>query len=497
MRPDHLAIVDAFGANLTYTDYGRLVDEFRDVLTSAGVEPRTVVTLMLPNTAAFSAAFIAVRELDGVVNPMAPFYGVSDLLAMVARADPSVIIAAGEYRGRRIAQEMMEGNQRAAIVEAGLSGAPELELLRRPPVRGHRPLPAAAGLLAFTSGSEGLPKGVIHAGDALSHATRETCRMSRLGPDDVFVSAAPVGHLTGIFAGFRHPLEMNATGILIDRWDARKAAEAIDHHGATYMHGPPTMLVDLLAAHRAGHGEMTTLRKYRSGGAALSSALVPEAEAELGLRVVRGYGSSETLIVTNSLDADDADLRVNTDGALLPGVEIDFLTGSAGNELVIRGATRFMGYLPATPDEDVEPGLLDPADWFRTGDLAERVGPGHLKMVGRSKDIIVRGGLNISSVELENVILGHPGVSAAAVVPYPDERLGERCCAVLVFSGEERPTIESLRVFLAEQGLATFKAPERLLFLDQLPRTPSGKVAKQELKPLAAASPATRALEER
>jgi cyclohexanecarboxylate-CoA ligase len=486
-RPNHLAIVDEFGWELTYSNYARMVDEFKTLLTSAGAAPRTVVTLILPNTAVFSAAFVAARELGAVVNPVAAFYGVSDLLKILERADPSVVVAAEDYRGRRIADEVVNGNSSATVVQASLSGSRELKVVRPAPAANHRPLPPGAALLVFTSGSEGVPKGVIHGARSLSHATAEACRMSELGSDDVFIAAAPLGHLTGIFSGFRHPLEMNATAILIDRWDPIRAAAKIDQHGATYMHGPPTMLIDLVAAHRAGHGEMTSLRKYRSGGAALSSTVVPEAEAELGLRVIRGYGASETLIVTNSLDGDDEDARINTDGALLDGVEVEFLPGPLGAELAIRGATRFMGYLPATPQEDPQRGLLSPDEWFMTGDIAELVGPRHLKVVGRSKDIIVRGGLNISSAELEHALMQYPNVTEAAVVPYADDRLGERCCALLVVTEvDQRPTLELLRRFLSDYGLASFKAPERLLFLDELPKTATGKVAKQELKALVA-----------
>jgi cyclohexanecarboxylate-CoA ligase len=489
-RPEAVAIRDDFGASLTYSELGQLTGEIEQRLVLAGVRARTVVSLVLPNTAAFAAAFIAARSIGAAVNPIAPFYGVVELMKMLSRADPSVVVVAADYRGRAMVDELAAAGVRGTVLVVPLTPAcPPARLAQRTD-RDVRRLPPSVDLLVFTSGSEGTPKGVMHSSMSFAHASRAACRMSGLGPGDVFMTAAPLAHLTGMFSGFRSPLEVGGTVVLLDRWNPARALDCIEQYGVTYMHGPPTMLIDLARMQREAPRAVDTLRQFRSAGAALAPSVVEEAEAALDLHVVRGYGASETLIVTNSNLADDAALRIGTDGAIIDGVEVELRAGPRGDELLVRGATRFQGYLPMEPDADIEDAVLDADAWFETGDLVEIVGDTHLRVVGRTKDIIIRGGLNISAAEVEQALMRHPQIEDAAVVAIPDPRLGERCCAVIVVD-EARVTLDSVRLFLQAQGLATFKVPERLRFVSELPRTANGKVAKEEVRRIAAAEDLT------
>jgi acyl-CoA synthetase (AMP-forming)/AMP-acid ligase II len=270
----------------------------------------------------------------------------------------------------------------------------------------------------------------------------------------------------------------------MDAWDPALAARLIAEHQATFTAGTPLHLATLLDAAAGGGDDLSSLRSYMTGAASVPPALVERAE-RAGITAYRCYGSTEHPTVTSGRADDPLDRRAKTDGRLLPGNEVrvvdddgcDTASGSAG-EVCTRGPELFVGYRDPQLDTDA----FLPDGWFRTGDIGLLDAEGYLTITDRKKDVIIRGGENISSKEVEDVLALHPGVGEVAVVGVGDERYGEVVCAVVIPSAGARPSLDDLRRHVLESGLARQKAPERLELLTELPRTPAGKVKKFELR---------------
>lgn len=293
---------------------------------------------------------------------------------------------------------------------------------------------------------------------------------------------SPVGHVTGLVYGVLMPLLMDGRCVLQADWDAAAGADLIERHGGTVCVGATPFLRGLTDEYRR-RGTTSALRAFICGGADVPPSLVREAEAALGATVARAYGLTEMPTVTCGGPDDPEAIRADTNGRLTGSSQARVTVSEAGGagELEVRGPELCLGY-------------LDPADtaaaftadgWFRTGDLA-RLGPDHdVTIAGRVKDIVVRGGENISTKEVEDYLAAHPRVADAAIVGVPDDRLGERACAFVVAAGQP-PGLAELAAYLSGQGIARHKLPEYLLVVPDLPRTLSGKVQKFRLRQQAA-----------
>ncbi len=293
-----------------------------------------------------------------------------------------------------------------------------------------------------------------------------------------------MAHQLGFMYGLVLPVMLGATAVLQDIFVAEEMARQIISERATFTMGATPFLNDL-TEHVAASGIGTpSLRIFVSAGAPIPRALVTKARATLGAAIVSAWGMSENGAVTTTRPEDPEEKTTMTDGVALPGMEVRVLDASgavapAGEEgrLQVRGCSNFIGYL-RRPE-------LDPKDadgWFDTGDLARMDEAGYIRIAGRSKDIIIRGGENIPVVEVEGLLFKHPAVAAVAIVGYPDERLGERACAFVVPRDGQSFSFEDMAAYLAEQRMAKQYIPERLEIVSELPRTPSGKIQKFRLR---------------
>jgi acyl-CoA synthetase len=445
-------------------------------LRARGVGPGDVVALQLPNWKEAAAAFWASTFLGAVTVPIVHFYGRKELTHILGTAKPRVFITAEEFGRMQFQPDLC-----ADIPIVGLVGRTSDERLREEydydDLLAAEPLPgtlaadpANPALIAFTSGTTSDPKGVVHSHQTLGFETRQLLENY---PADRGrqLTGTPVGHFVGMLGAFLIPVLEGAPIDLCDVWDPGKVLKLIERDGLSIGGGPPYFVTSVL-----DHPDCTAehIRHFTTVG--LGGSTVPAAVtrrlADLGLFVFRSYGSSEHPSITGSSPSAAEDKRLYTDGNTRPGVEIRL--GPDG-EIYSRGPDLCLGYT----DPELTSKAFDADGWYRTGDVGVLDEDGYLTITDRKADVIIRGGENISALEVEEVLLAMPQVVEAVVVAAADARLGERTAAVLrLRAGESMPTLDNVRDHFKEAGVAAQKWPEELHQVDDFPRTASGKVQK-------------------
>jgi acyl-coenzyme A synthetase/AMP-(fatty) acid ligase len=349
-------------------------------------------------------------------------------------------------------------------------------------VRATTPLPGRR-LVLYTSGTEAAPKGVQHTessilGEVLSS---RPCGHS-VAPDEMVMFTGPVGHIGSMYLVY--PFAHGLPVVFLDRWRAEVAGEAIARHGVTFTHGPPIVVLTLADLMARDPSCFSTLRRVRLGGAEIPPDLVRRLDEEFGIVGFHTYGSTEHPTTTSGTEEDPLDKRVATDGRPLPGNEVRILdadgaevpTGTEG-QIWTRGPELFAGYVDADLDRAAR---VD--GWYRTGDLGYLDGDGYLTVSGRIKDVVVRGGENIPTRRVADVLLRHPDVVDAVVVPAKDPLYGERAFAFVVTADRRDLDLDEMaRHFAAEQVSRHF-VPEGIERLDELPRNATGKVRRDVLR---------------
>jgi len=502
--PDKLALtalrvesgrVDRF----TYRELARVADRVAIGLSRLGVGRSDVVSCQLPNCWEFTVLYLACARIGAVLNPLMPIFRERELSFMLAHACSKVVIVPRRFRNFDHAGMLAE--LRAAlpdlehVVVAGGEGADSFEALLSGPswetqvdaasvLGGSRPGPDDVTQLIYTSGTTGEPKGVMHTANTLIANIVPYAGRLRLGPDDVVLMASPMAHQTGFMYGLMMPVVLGARAVLQDIWDPRKAAALIRDEGVTFTMGSTPFLTDLAGTVSESARPVPSLHTFLCAGAPIPGALVERARQALGARIISAWGMTENGAVTTTLPDDSDERAVATDGCPLPGAEVKIVDGQdavvpAGEtgRLLVRACSNFGGYLK-------RPHLnaTDADGWFDTGDLARLDAHGYLRISGRSKDVIIRGGENIPVVEIETLLYRHPAVAQVAIVAYPDERLGERACAFVVSKTGQAFDKEAMVDFLKAQKVAMQYIPEKLILRDALPATPAGKIQKFRLR---------------
>jgi len=351
--------------------------------------------------------------------------------------------------------------------------------------------PAADGsdlaLAQLTSGSTGSPKVVLHSHRSLGAKTVQMVAAHGLGPGDATLVQSPMSHISGVLNGILVPQAAGMNQVLVDRWDPEAAVRLVRDEAVSFMVGPPTVFLSLMDEAGADREALSTLRLVSCGGTGVTPEFVADASSRLGAVVKRSYGCTEVPTVTTAAVGDPSDAAATTDGRALgdtelrvvdPATRVDVAVGDIG-ELWVRGPELFAGYAELSQTEDsMENG------WFRTGDLGTLHPQGWLTVVGRIKDVIIRGGENISPAEVERVLESHPSVQQAVVVGVPDDRLGERVAAFLVADADLDP--QACLGWFTSQGMAKFKSPELVERLESLPVLSLGKPDRSALRTRAA-----------
>lgn len=483
----------------TYRELARMADRIAVGLSRLGVGRNDVVACQLPNWWQFTLTYLACSRIGAVMNPLMHIFRERELSFMLQHGEAKVLIAPRTFRGFDFEamaaglQPQLPGLEHVVLVggagvnsfEALLSGpdwenAPDAQqILTR-----SRPGPDDVTQLIYTSGTTGEPKGVMHSANSVMANIIPYARRLQLGADDVVLMASPMAHQTGFMYGLMMPIMLRASVVLQDIWEPAQAIALVRQEGATFTMASTPFLTDL-ARNVAETGKgLPTLRTFLCAGAPIPGPLVEQARAALGAKVVSAWGMTENGAVTLTRLDDSDERSFNTDGCPLPGVEIkvvdvdgqDLAVGQAGR-LLLRACSNFGGYLrrPHLNGTDAE-------DWLDTGDLGYLDAQGYLRITGRSKDVIIRGGENIPVVEIESLLYRHPAIAMAAIVAYPDERLGERACAVVVPKPGQSIDLRAIQDFLKAQKVAIQYIPERLIVRDAIPSTPSGKIQKFKLR---------------
>lgn len=502
--PDKPAFIDS-RTQVTFGELKQQVDRCALGLLELGIEPGDVVSFQLPNWIEWVVVHYAASRIGAVSNPLIPIYREREVGFMVGLAKSRLIVVPQEFRGFDYPAmvERMRGDWPAlehVLVVGGPDGPTSWEQFMATPWEEHRdpaeldavrPDPNAVTLLIFTSGTTGEPKGVMHTHNTAVAANDPLPERLGITAESVFHMASTLAHLTGFLYGARLSVQNGATCVLQDVWDAATFIELVERHGITYTSAATPFLHDLVNAPDLDQHDLSTLVRFCCMGAPIPRALVREARDRLpALTVLGGWGQTEEGLVTLGIPGDPEEKIIDTDGFPFPGMEIrvvDFggtpLPAGEEGALQVRGPFVFVGYAERL---DMTRALFreDPdGDWFDTGDLAHVDNDGYLRISGRTKDVIIRGGENIPVSYVENVLYEHPDVDNVAVVAVPDPRLQERACACLVLKpGAPELTFAAMQEFLAAKGVAKQYWPEKLVILDDFPKTPSGKVQKFQLR---------------
>lgn len=442
-------------------------------LRDRGVEPGDVVCWQAPNDARVVSMYRACWRIGAIAAPIHHGLGREDTAALVARLRPRAQMAWSDVPLRTIAGTLGYGD----VYGKGVN------------VVDRWSEPSALAAVLFTSGSSGAPKGALHTQRSLGYKARLMAEVHALTPDDAVLMPAPLAHISGLLNGITLPGVVPFTSVLMARWDPAHALELIEQERVTFMVGPPTFFVSLMTAPGFSPERVASLRLVSSGGAGVTEAFVEAASERLGCVVKRTYGSTEAPTVATSRPDDDRGEAGRHDGRALGAVRLrvsDPVTGAerpAGTvgELWIQGPELFSGYL----DRD-ETAAAVRDGWLCTGDLATLDAQGWLRIVGRIKDLIIRGGENIAAAEVEAVLERHPAVAHAAAVGYPDRLMGERVCAFVVAT-ESDFDLDACRAWFETQGVARFKTPEQVVVVHALPLLATGKPNRARLRADAAA----------
>jgi acyl-coenzyme A synthetase/AMP-(fatty) acid ligase len=503
-RPERLAVVDREGrARHSYAELEGDVDRFAGWLESRDVGPGDVVSIQLPNCCEFVVVAVATQRVGAVINPLLPIYRRKELVHVFRVAEPKVVCTPRTYRDHDHL-----AHTATAIEESGRAMVHVVVDDRRPPssdaadgstvwfadalagsrgaatARPRVSRPEAVSELIFTSGTEAAPKAIMHTEQTANFSVRVAHADLGLDDDDVVWMPSPIGHSTGFNYGVRFAVYHGLPLVLQDRWDAAAACALIEAHRASYTLASTTFLQDLVGQAEPAGLRLDSMTRFGCGGSPVPPELVRRATG-CGIGVRRLYGSTEVLVATWNRPGGPEDRTVETDGAALHDVEVEVRAedgsvcppGVAG-EIHVRGPNTCVGFYR---DEARTAATFAPGGWVRSGDLATMDEAGFLTVVGRKKEIIIRGGLNITPREIEDLLLDFPEVDKAAVVGLPDERLGERVCACVVLAPGTELAFDVMVERLRGIGLATYKLPQRLAVLEALPITASGKIQKFEI----------------
>jgi cyclohexanecarboxylate-CoA ligase len=505
--PDKTAVVDfnstAQAENrLTYRELAARVDLIAVGLIQLGIEKNDVVSCQLPNWWQFTALALACSRIGAVINPLMTIFRERELKFMLGLAESKILIVPHEFRGfdyaameRGIRSELRHlrhllvigGDRQESFEEILLDPKRKASPEATAQLSARRPTANDVAQLQYTSGTTGEPKGVMHTADTLFSNLRPYAERLRLGRNDVVLMASPMAHQTGFMYGLLMPVMLGATAVLQDIWEPKRAAERIGREGVTFTMASTPFLSDLTDVVASDGYAVPSLRIFLSAGAPIPRVLVERATQALKANIVSAWGMTENGAVTTTRLDDSPQKIFYTDGCPLPGMEVRVTDPAnkplpAGTEgmLQVRGCSNFVGYLkrPQLYGHDAD-------GWFDTGDLAQIDADGFIRITGRSKDIIIRGGENIPVVEIEGLLFRHPAIQTVAIVGFPDRRLGERACAFVVLKPGGTFSKEEMVRFLEQEKISKHYLPERLEIVEDLPRTPSGKVQKFKLREVA------------
>jgi acyl-CoA synthetase (AMP-forming)/AMP-acid ligase II len=473
-------------------------------LLSLGVEPGDRVAVQLPNWAEFAVSYLAIARIGAVMVPIMTVYRHTEVAHVLRNSGAVAAITTGQFRSfdhaemfralRTDCPDLSNLLIARADAQDGELSFDEACAGAEVPDLGPHPDPDSPHLIVYTSGTESTAKGCVHTWNTLDFSGRGLANdVFRMTPDDVMFMPSPIAHATGLVVGLLVPLAVGAQTHLLDVWEPAEALRRIAHYRCTTTAtATPFVRMALDAAAEGTTPDVSSMRFWLCAGAPIPESLAKEfAGLFVNGHLVPLYGASEVMAATCCHLEDSLERMSSSDGSpALDGVRIKIIGPDGGEtspgeegEICYWGPGAILGYWQ---EPERSAAVIDGEGWHHMGDLGRADAGGYVRVTGRLKDIIIRGGTNISAGEVEGHLIAHPHVAAVAVVAFPDERLGERAAAIVVPAEGAVPTLEDLTSYLrTERRIAPHKLPERLVLVDALPMTATGKVQKFRLRELA------------
>ncbi|EIY5671934.1 medium-chain fatty-acid--CoA ligase [Escherichia coli] len=491
--PDKIAVVDNHGASYTYSALDHAASCLANWMLAKGIESGDRIAFQLPGWCEFTVIYLACLKIGAVSVPLLPSWREAELVWVLNKCQAKMFFAPTLFKQTRPVdlilplQNQLPQLQQIVGVDKLAPATSSLSLSQI--IADNTPLTTAItthgdelAAVLFTSGTEGLPKGVMLTHNNILASERAYCARLNLTWQDVFMMPAPLGHATGFLHGVTAPFLIGARSVLLDIFTPDACLALLEQQRCTCMLGATPFVYDLLNLLEKQPADLSALRFFLCGGTTIPKKVARECQ-QRGIKLLSVYGSTESSphAVVN-LD-DPLSRFMHTDGYAAAGVEIKVVDdarktlppGCEGEE-ASRGPNVFMGYFD---EPELTARALDEEGWYYSGDLCRMDEAGYIKITGRKKDIIVRGGENISSREVEDILLQHPKIHDACVVAMPDERLGERSCAYVMLKAPHHSlSLEEVVAFFSRKRVAKYKYPEHIVVIEKLPRTASGKIQK-------------------
>lgn len=491
--PDKIAVVDNHGASYTYSALDHAASCLANWMLAKGIESGDRIVFQLPGWCEFTVIYLACLKIGAVSVPLLPSWREAELVWVLNKCQAKMFFAPTLFKQTRPVdlilplQNQLPQLQQIVGVDKLAPATSSLSLSQI--IADNTSLTTAItthgdelAAVLFTSGTEGLPKGVMLTHNNILASERAYCARLNLTWQDVFMMPAPLGHATGFLHGVTAPFLIGARSVLLDIFTPDACLALLEQQRCTCMLGVTPFVYDLLNVLEKQPADLSALRFFLCGGTTIPKKVARECQ-QRGIKLLSVYGSTESSphAVVN-LD-DPLSRFMHTDGYAAAGVEIKVVDdarktlppGCEGEE-ASRGPNVFMGYFD---EPELTARALDEEGWYYSGDLCRMDEAGYIKITGRKKDIIVRGGENISSREVEDILLQHPKIHDACVVAMSDERLGERSCAYVVLKAPHHSlSLEEVVAFFSRKRVAKYKYPEHIVVIEKLPRTTSGKIQK-------------------
>lgn len=462
--------------------------QLAEIMASRYVEG-SVISFMLPNWHEAAIIYFAATMAGMVAHPILPSLRQHDLRFMLADVQSRMIFIPEQFRNHHYANMLSEVTKQlqeppeVVVIRGENHDFTHFEKVFSQNINHSLPKldPDAVRMIMYTSGTTGNPKGVMHSHNSIHALIQQIGKHWLVEPGDKFLVASPISHIGGSIYAFEIPILLGATAVLMEHWNSDQAVQILESEHCTHFAGATPFLVQILDSARRAHTRIPSLKLFVCGGASVPPSLIYQASEYFdNAAVTRVYGSTEVPVLTVG-SVNDVDHAANTDGQT--GIARIKLASTSGctvdsGEVVAKGAQMLVGYLHT---ED-EVNAFDTEGFFRTGDLGRFVDDSYLVIVGRAKDIIIRHGENIAPKEIEDLLVNHPAIDEIAIVGIPNEKTGERACAVIVTRGETSPSLKDISQYLSEKGVAKFKYPEQLEIWGALPKNDAGKVLKHKIR---------------
>lgn len=497
LHPQRCYVSDDRGHRLSYGQVDEQATQLGAWLQQQGVSEGDVVSFQVPVWAEFAVVYVACLKIGAVMHPVSCTFNTRDLVHVLRQVRAAAFICPSSTPRRTYELQALEvvpqvnSLKTVCIMECGVPAVSNYATFER--VLASAPFPLeplrrttadSVALLLSTSGTTGSPKAVMLTHNNLLFSERAFTKELEVTEDDVMFMPAPLNHATGFNHGLISPMITGGRAVLQQKFSAENAIDIMNEEGVTWSMGATPFIHDILTCIKETGKRPRTLKFYLCGGAPVPGQMVHRARQE-GIVLCEVYGSTESCPHVYVPRPYALGWNGRYSGRPFKGIEVrvvdkdgnDVAPGVQGEELS-RGPHLFCGYLD---NPRATQAAVDADGWFYSGDLCTMDERGRIRINGRKKEIIIRGGENLSAVEMDNNLEGCPGIADHATVGMPDERLGERVCLFAVASGDERPQLKEITSWLRDKGIRKHLWPERVVYIDSIPRTESGKVKRNLL----------------